>query len=205
MDAKTDQNKTDQDKTEPKVKILSSETLSKRFVHLQKLTVEHETLSGGRQTVVREIHDHGNAATILLYDPARRSVILVRQLRVPPVLNGDDGFLIETPAGLLDKDDPLTAIIREAMEETGFRIERADYLFDAYMSPGTLTERVSFFAAEIDTTRKAGKGGGLEEEGEDIEILEMPLSEAFSMIGTGKICDGKTIMLLQWAMMKYGG
>jgi nudix-type nucleoside diphosphatase (YffH/AdpP family) len=188
----------------PKVKILSSETLSKRFVHLQKLTVEHETLSGSRQTVVREIHDHGNAATILLYDPSRRSVVLVRQLRVPPVLNGDDGFLIETPAGLLDKDDPLTAIIREAMEETGYRIERADYLFDAYMSPGTLTERVSFFAAEIDVTRKAGKGGGLEEEGEDIEILEMPLADAYGMVGTGKICDGKTIMLLQWAMMKYG-
>jgi nudix-type nucleoside diphosphatase (YffH/AdpP family) len=192
-------------KTEPKVKILSSETLSKRFVHLQKLTVEHETLSGGRQTVVREIHDHGNAATILLYDPARRSVILVRQLRVPPVLNGDDGFMIETPAGLLDKDDPLTAIVREAMEETGYRIDRADYLFDAYMSPGTLTEKVSFFAAEIDVTRKAGKGGGLEEEGEDIEILEIPLADAYEMIGTGKICDGKTIMLLQWAMMRYGG
>jgi nudix-type nucleoside diphosphatase (YffH/AdpP family) len=191
-------------KTEPKVKILSSETLSKRFVHLQKLTVEHETLSGGRQTVVREIHDHGNAATILLYDPRRKSVILVRQLRVPPVLNGDDGFMIEMPAGLLDKDDPLTAIIREAMEETGYRIERADYLFDAYMSPGTLTERVSFFAAEIDVTQKAGRGGGVEEEGEDIEILEIPLAEAYAMIGTGKISDGKTIMLLQWAKMKYG-
>jgi nudix-type nucleoside diphosphatase (YffH/AdpP family) len=191
-------------KTEPKVKILATETLSKRFVHLQKLTVEHETLSGGRQTVIREIHDHGNAATILLYDPRRKSVVLVRQLRVPPVLNGDEGFMIETPAGLLDKDDPLTAIIREAMEETGYRIDRADYLFDAYMSPGTLTERVGFFAAEIDATQKAGKGGGLEEEGEDIEILELPLNEAFDMIAAGRIMDGKTIMLLQWAVMKYG-
>jgi len=191
-------------KTEPNVKILSSETLSKRFVHLQKVTVEHKTLDGGRQTVVREIHDHGNAATILLYDPRHRSVIFVRQLRVPPVMNGDDGFLIETPAGLLDKDDSLTAIIREAMEETGYRIDRADYLFDAYMSPGTLTEKVSFFAAEIDVTMKTGKGGGLEEEGEDIEILEIPLTEAYEMIGTGKICDAKTIMLLQWAKMKYG-
>jgi len=190
--------------TEPKVKIIAAETLSKRFVHLQKLTVEHATLSGGRQTVVREIHDHGNAATILLYDPVRKSVILVRQLRVPPVLNDDDGFMIETPAGLLDKDDPLTAIIREAMEETGYRIDRADYLFDAYMSPGTLTERVSFFAAEIDVAEKAGKGGGLEDEGEDIEILEVPLADAFGMIGTGRIMDGKTIMLLQWAVMKYG-
>ncbi|MDB5525608.1 MAG: hypothetical protein JWM58_3371 [Rhizobium sp.] len=191
-------------KTEPKVKIVAAETLSKQFVHLQKLTVEHQTLSGGRQTVVREIHDHGNAATILLYDPARKSTILVRQLRVPPVVNGDDGWMIETPAGLLDSDDPLTAILREAMEETGYRIDRADYLFDAYMSPGTLTERVSFFAAEIDATQKAGKGGGLEDEGEDIEILEIPLGDAYEMVGSGKIRDGKTIMLLQWAVMKYG-
>ena len=164
----------------------------------------HDTLNGGRQTVIREIHDHGNAATILLYDPARKSTILVRQLRVPPVLNGDNGFLIETPAGLLDGDDPVSAIIREAMEETGYRIDRATYLFDAYMSPGTLTERVSFFAAEIDISHRTGEGGGLEEEGEDIEILELPLAEAFGMIGDGRICDAKTIMLLQWAVMKYG-
>lgn len=187
-----------------KVRILKSETLHKRFVHLQKLTVEHDTLAGGSQVVEREIHDHGNAATILLYDPRRKSVILVRQLRVPPILNHDDGFLIETPAGLLEGDDPTSAIIREAMEETGYRIDRAEYLFDAYMSPGTLTERVSFFAAEIDIAEKAGKGGGLEEEGEDIEILEIPLKDAFAMIGSGRIVDGKTIMLLQWAVMKYG-
>ena len=186
------------------VKILKSETLYKRFVHLQRLTVQHDTLAGGSQTVEREIHDHGNAATILLYDPGRKSVILVRQLRVPPILNHDDGFLIEAPAGLLEGDDPTSAIIREAMEETGYRIDRAEYLFDAYMSPGTLTERVSFFAAEIDVTMKAGAGGGLEEEGEDIEILEIPLKDAFAMIGSGKISDGKTIMLLQWAVMKYG-
>ncbi|MBL0371281.1 NUDIX domain-containing protein [Rhizobium sp. KVB221] len=187
-----------------KVEIRKSETLHKRFVHLQRLTVEHETLAGGQLTIEREVHDHGNAATILLYDPSRKSVILVRQLRVAPILNGDNGFLIETPAGLLDGDDPLSAIIREAMEETGYRIDRAEYLFDAYMSPGALTERVSYFAAEIDATARTGKGGGLDEEGEDIEVLEFGLAEAFHMISTGKICDAKTIMLLQWAAMKYG-
>jgi nudix-type nucleoside diphosphatase (YffH/AdpP family) len=187
-----------------KAEIISAETLSKRFVHLQKLTVEHDRFDGDRQRVEREVHDHGNAATILLYDPQRRSVILVRQLRVPPLINGDDGWMIETPAGLLDRDDPLTAIVREAMEETGYRIDRAEYLFDAYMSPGAVTEKVSFFAAEIDVHERAGKGGGLEEEGEDIEILELPLSEAYQMIGSGEIRDAKTIMLLQWAVMKYG-
>jgi nudix-type nucleoside diphosphatase (YffH/AdpP family) len=191
-------------KVAPKVKILKSELLHKGFVQLQRVTVEHERLDGGHQTIDREIHDHGNAATILLYDPSRKSVILVRQLRVPPLMNGDNGFLIETPAGLLEGDDPTSAIIREAMEETGYRIDRAEYLYDAYMSPGAVTERVSFFAAEIDATHKTGKGGGLEEEGEDIEILEIPLAEAFAMIASGKISDGKTIMLLQWAVMKYG-
>jgi nudix-type nucleoside diphosphatase (YffH/AdpP family) len=191
-------------RTTANVEIVASETVWKRFVHLQKLTVAHDTLSGGRQTVEREIHDHGNAATILLYDPARKTTILVRQLRVPPILNGDDGFMIETPAGLLDGDDPLSAIIREAMEETGYRIDRATYLFDAYMSPGTLTERVSCFAAEIDAGHRAGSGGGLAEEGEDIEILEVPLAEAYAMIAAGRIRDAKTIMLLQWAVMTYG-
>lgn len=188
----------------PKVSILKAEPLHKGFVHLQRLTVCYRRLDGSLQTVEREIHDHGNAATILLYDPHRKSTIMVRQLRVPPILNGDDGFLIETPAGLLDGDDPTSAIIREAMEETGYRIDRAEYLFDAYMSPGAVTERVSFFAAEIDVTVQSGKGGGLEDEGEDIEILEIPLAKAYAMIGSGKIADGKTIMLLQWAVMKYG-
>ncbi|MDB5553767.1 MAG: hypothetical protein JWL86_3751 [Rhizobium sp.] len=190
-------------KIEPKIKVLARETLSKRFVNLEKVTVEHATLAGGRQTVEREIHDHGNAATILLYDPTKKTVVLVRQLRVPVFLNGGEGFMIEAPAGLNDGDHPADAIAREAMEETGYLVENADFLFDAYMSPGTLTERVSFFNAEIDVSKKIAEGGGLAGEGEDIEVLEIPLDKAFAMIATGEICDGKTIMLLQWAKMKY--
>ncbi|MBX9455590.1 MAG: NUDIX domain-containing protein [Rhizobium sp.] len=194
MDAKADRS----------IEVLGRETLSKRFITLEKVTIEHATRSGGRITVEREIHDHGNAATILLYDPARKSVALVRQLRVPVYLNGGEGWMIETPAGLLDGEHPAEAIAREAMEETGYRVENAEHLFDAYMSPGTVTERVSFFAAEIDLAKKAGKGGGLASEGEDIEVLDLTLDAAFSMIATGEICDGKTIMMLQWARMRYG-
>jgi nudix-type nucleoside diphosphatase (YffH/AdpP family) len=191
-------------KTDPRIRILKRETLSKRFVNLEKITVEHATRSGGRITIDREIHDHGNAAAILLYDPARKSVVLVRQLRVPVHLNGGEGWMIEIPAGLLDGDHPAEAIAREAMEETGYLVANAEFLFDAYMSPGTLTERVSFFAAEIDLAKKAGEGGGLESEGEDIEVLDLTLDAAFTMIATGEICDGKTIMMLQWAKMRYG-
>lgn len=190
-------------KADSPIRVLDRQTLSKRFVTLEKVTIEHVTRSGGRITVEREIHDHGNAATILLYDPRRKSVVLVRQVRVPAFLNGNEGWLIETPAGLLDGEHPAEAIAREAMEETGYLVENAEFLFDAYMSPGTVTERVSFFAAEIDATRKAGEGGGLADEGEDIEVVELPLTQAFAMIGTGEICDGKTIMLLQWARMRY--
>ena len=190
-------------KSDPRITVLDRQTLSKRFVNLERVTIEHATRSGGRIIVEREIHDHGNAAAILLYDPNRKSVVLVRQLRVPVYLNGGEGWMIEIPAGLLDGDHPAEAIAREAMEETGYLVENAEYLFDAYMSPGTLTERVSFFAAEIDLTRKAGEGGGLASEGEDIEVLELTLDAAFAMTGTGEICDGKTIMMLQWAKMRY--
>ena len=191
-------------KTDPPIRLLDRQMLSDGFVTLERVTIEHDTSSGGRITVEREIHEHGNAATILLYDPGRKVVVLVRQVRVPVFLNGGDGWLIETPAGLLDGEHPAQAIAREAMEETGYRVENAEYLFDAYMSPGAVTERVSFFAAEIDLGQKAGEGGGLAEEGEDIEILELPLTQAFAMIATGEICDAKTIMLLQWARMRYG-
>jgi len=191
-------------KFDPRITVLDRQTLSKRFVKLEKVTVEHATRSGGRITVDREVHDHGNAAAILLYDPERRSVVLVRQLRVPVYLNGGEGWMIEIPAGLLDGDHPAEAIAREAMEETGYLVENAEFLFDAYMSPGTLTERVSFFAAEIDLSKKAGEGGGLASEGEDIEILELTLDSAFAMVASGEICDGKTIMMLQWAKMRYG-
>ncbi len=191
-------------KPEAPIRVLDRQTLSKRFVTLEKVTIEHATRSGGRITVEREIHDHGNAAAILLFDPERRAVVFVRQVRVPVFLNGGEGWMIEVPAGLLDGDHPAEAIAREAMEETGYRVENAEHLFDAYMSPGTLTERVSFFAAEIDLDRRAGEGGGLAEEGEDIEVIALSLEEALAMITTGEICDGKTIMLLQWARQRYG-
>ena len=190
-------------KSDPRITVLDRQTLSKRFVNLEKVTIEHATRSGGRIIVEREIHDHGNAAAILLFDPARKSVVLVRQLRVPVYLNGGEGWMIEIPAGLLDGDHPAEAIAREAMEETGYLVADAEYLFDAYMSPGTLTERVAFFAAEIDLSKKAGEGGGLASEGEDIEVLELALDAALGMIATGEICDGKTIMMLQWAKMRY--
>ena len=125
--------------------------------------------------------------------------MLVRQFRVPAYVNGHDGWLLEVPAGLLDGDNPEEAIRREAAEETGYRVENVTHLFKSFMSPGSVTETLDFFVAEIDVTQRADEGGGLEEEHEDIEVLDVSLDEALAMIASGEIMDAKTVMLLQWA------
>ena len=183
------------------VEILKDETLSKNWYHLRNVTFNYTGSNGTTKTLKREVYDRGNGATILLYDPRRDSVVLVRQLRIPAYLNGHSGWLLETPAGLLDGDQPAEAIKREVMEETGYLVTDVKPLFHAFMSPGAVTETVHFFAAVIDVTVRAEDGGGAAHEDEDIEVLEIPLVEAMTMIGTGEICDGKTIMLLQWAML----
>jgi nudix-type nucleoside diphosphatase (YffH/AdpP family) len=184
-----------------RVRIIDRQNLWNGFISLERITLEQQMSDGSTARLVREVHDHGRAATILLFDPERQVVVLVRQIRIPVFLQGEPGYLIETPAGLLDGEAPEVAICREAMEETGYEIESAVHLFDAYMSPGSVTERTSFFLGRIDTSRKTAAGGGLMHEGEDIEVLEIPFEEACAMIGTGEICDAKTIMLLQWAML----
>ncbi|HEV7306185.1 NUDIX domain-containing protein [Ensifer sp.] len=186
---------------DPRVRITDRRTLWKGFVHLEEVTFEQEMSDGRTATLKREIHDHGSAATILLVDAKRQSVVLVRQLRLPVLLQGDQAYMIEAAAGLLDGDTPEEAICREALEETGYHVQDVQHLFDAYMSPGAMTERTSFFVGHIDALEKRGDGGGLAHEGEDIEVLEIPFDDAFAMIASGEIGDAKTIMLLQWAKL----
>ncbi|WLR93840.1 NUDIX domain-containing protein [Shinella zoogloeoides] len=189
------------DKQSP-ARIVEQNTVWKRFIHLRTVVVEQTRADGRVEFLDREVHDHGAGAAILLVDPARQSVILVRQFRPGAFFGGHaDGFLLEVPAGLLDDDSPETAIAREAMEETGYAVRDLRHLFDTFSSPGTLTERISCFAAHIDTTKRDGKGGGVDGEGEDIEIVEMPIDEACGLIATGGIVDAKTIMMLQWLML----
>lgn len=189
------------DKQSP-ARIVEQNTVWKRFIHLRTVVVEQTRADGRVEFLDREVHDHGAGAAILLVDPARQSVILVRQFRPGAFFGGhEDGFLLEVPAGLLDDDSPETAIAREAMEETGYAVRDLRHLFDTFSSPGTLTERISCFAAHIDTTKRDGKGGGVDGEGEDIEIVEMPIDEAYGLVATGGIVDAKTIMMLQWLML----
>jgi GDP-mannose pyrophosphatase NudK len=185
-----------------KVNVLSSEVLSDNWYTLRKITYEYVKNNGSRQVHSREAYDRGNGATILLYNTTLKTVILTRQFRLPTFVNGNaDGMLIEACAGLLDKDNPEDCIRRETEEETGYKISSVKKIFEAYMSPGSVTEILYFFVAEYEQSMKISDGGGIEHEQEDIEVIELELDKALQMINTGEIKDGKTIMLLQYARL----
>jgi nudix-type nucleoside diphosphatase (YffH/AdpP family) len=181
-----------------RIKLVGVKTLSKVWGTLTQATLDYRRADGTWQTQTREVYDHGNAAAIILFDPARRTVLLLRQYRYPVSLNGDPAWLIECCAGLLDGDDKLDGVMREALEETGHQPRDVQFLFDAYMSPGSLTERLSCFVGHYDAETKIHDGGGLVAEGEEIELLEMSLDDALALIASGGIIDAKTIMLLHW-------
>jgi nudix-type nucleoside diphosphatase (YffH/AdpP family) len=171
---------------------------------LDKYEVTHDRLDGGRQTVSREVYDHGSAAAVLLHAPETDTVILTRQFRLPVHVNGDPAWLIEAPAGLLDGEAPAVAARREAIEETGYAPEALEFLFDCYMSPGSLTEKCACFLARYRPSVREGAGGGLSAEGEDIEVFEVGFGAAMAMIGTGEIADAKTILMLQALALRLG-
>ena len=184
------------------VQIVQTEILCNNWYTLKKVTYEFNRPDGSKHTHSREVYDRGNGATILLYNKEAKTVILTRQFRLPSFLNGnEDGMLIEACAGLLEKDHPEACIKKETEEETGYQVKDVRRIFEAYMSPGSVTEILYFFVAEYSKSIKVTDGGGLEEEQENIEVLEMTLDKAFEMITTGGIKDGKTIMLLQYAKL----
>jgi len=185
------------------IRIQKVETLSDDWYTLKKTTFDYRRKDGSWQTQSRETYDRGNGATILLYNRERKTVILTRQFRFPAYVNNHHGMLIETCAGLLDESAPEEAIRRETEEETGYRIHNVTRIFDAFMSPGSVTERVYFFVAEYDEDSHIDNGGGLHSDGEDIEVLELNFHQALHMIETGEIMDGKTIMLLQYALIHH--
>lgn len=186
----------------PRVDVVDVDLLASGWHVLRATTFRYRGDDGEWATLTRETYDRGNGATILLYDPARRTVLLTRQFRYPVYVNDHpDGMLIETAAGLLDDDDPVTAIRREAEEETRVRVDEVQHVFDVYMSPGSVTERLHFFAAAYDGADREGDRGGLTEEDEEIEILEYDIDVALAKIRDGSIQDAKTIMLLQWAVL----
>lgn len=185
----------------PPIRIKDSRILSDDYYLLKKTTFEIQRRDGSWATMSRETYDRGNGACILLYDRTRGTVLLTRQFRFPAYVNGHPEPLIEVCAGLLDEHDPETAIVKEAAEECGVVVTKPTRVFEAFMSPGSVTEKLTFFVAEYSAATRIGAGGGLAHEGEDIEVLEMTLTQALEMVADGRICDAKTIMLLQYAQM----
>lgn len=184
----------------PKISIQKTELLSDNWYILNKVTFDYQKADNSIITQQREVYDRGNGAAILLYNKENKTIILTRQFRLPTYLNGNkSGMMVEVCAGLLDQDEPEQCIIRETEEETGYRISKVQKIMETYMSPGAITEILYLFIGEYDASMKVSDGGGLEEEQENIEVIEMSFDQAYNMIATGELKDAKTIMLLQYA------
>jgi len=184
-----------------RVKIHKTEILSNNWYTLKRISYDFQRKDGQWVSQNREAYDRGNGSTILLYNKETKTVILTKQFRLPTYINGNEsGMLIETCAGLLDKDNAEDCIRRETEEETGYKVSSVKKIFEAYMSPGSVTEVLYFFVAEYSKSMKVNEGGGVDEH-EDIEVMELDFEKAYSQIQTGEIKDGKTIMLLQYAKL----
>lgn len=184
------------------IRYVVKKLLSNNWYQLYKYSFEYLTPDGKWEKQQREVYDRGNGSAILLYNQEKQSVILTRQFRLPSYVNGnDDGMMIEACAGLLDENNPEDCIKKEAEEETGYKIDDVTKIFETYMSPGAVTEIIYFFVAKYSDEMKVSEGGGLEQEHEYIEVLELSFNEALSMVGSGEIKDAKTIMLLQYAKL----
>ncbi|QLC65628.1 NUDIX domain-containing protein [Flavobacterium sp. LPB0248] len=187
----------------PEIEITDTKLLSDNWYILNKVTFNYKKENEKIESHIREVYDRGNGAGILLYNTAKKTVVLTRQFRLPTYLNGNKtGMMIEVCAGLLDKDNAEQAIIRETEEETGYRLTKVQKVIETYMSPGSVTEILYLFVGEYDENMKVSSGGGLDAEQENIEVLEYTFDEAYAMIESGEITDAKTIMLLQHAKIK---
>jgi len=183
----------------PKVKNIQKVLLSDSWYTLNKIVFDYQMPTGEWVNQEREAYDRGNGAAIMLYNKEKQKVVLVSQFRMPTYISGNEsGMMIEACAGLLDGDDPETCVIKEAEEESGFRISKVEKVFEAYMSPGAVTELLHCYIAAYDDSNKVSSGGGLAEEQEDITVLEVDFEKALTMIASGEIKDAKTIMLLQY-------
>jgi nudix-type nucleoside diphosphatase (YffH/AdpP family) len=185
-----------------RIKIRNVAKLSDNHFQLDRYDIEYQRNDGTWQSQMREVYDCGDAATVLLYNLHKQTIVLIKQLRVPCFLNGHEAALLETPAGLLDGMSPEKRILEEIEEETGFRISKVEKIYDAFASPGALKSKTIFFIGEYADSDKIPDGGGLVDEGEEIEVIEMPFKAAVEMLENNEIQDMKTILLVQYAMLK---
>ncbi|TYA71806.1 NUDIX domain-containing protein [Seonamhaeicola marinus] len=185
-----------------KIKNIQKALLSDNYYILNKVSFDYLMKDGRWVNTMREVYDRGDGAGILLYNKEKKTVILTKQFRMPTFMNdNEDGFLVEVAAGMLDKDNPEECIIRETEEETGYRLKKVKKVYESYSSPGVLTEKMHFFVGEYTDNMKVHEGGGLDNEQEDIEVLEMPFNEVVDKLHNGEIVDTRTIVLIQYAII----
>jgi nudix-type nucleoside diphosphatase (YffH/AdpP family) len=188
------------------VEVEGVETLSENWHPLRKYSVRYRHKDGSRQVLEREVYFNGPGAAVLPLDPARSTVLLVRQFRVPAFVNGDPPRLVEACAGNIEAgDDPGETVGKEAEQETGYRLRGLSKAMELYMSPGASAEKLHLYIAHYNPAERIGPGGGVREEGEEIEVLELPLAEAWAMVGRGEIVDAKTVLLLQHLLLARAG
>jgi len=187
--------------SQDRIKRIGTRVLSSEWARLEAVEFDYLRRDGQWQRQKREIYHRGHGAALLLYNLEQATVILTRQFRYPAFEVDGDGFLLEVPAGVIEGDDPLATVLQEAEEETGFHIGDATFLFKAYVSPGSVTEQLHYYAAPYRAEQRIGAGGGLESEGEDIEVMEVRFDEVRQWIADGNITDGKTLLLMQYAAL----
>jgi nudix-type nucleoside diphosphatase (YffH/AdpP family) len=178
-----------------RMKILQRQELSRRWARNTMYEIDYRFRDGHREILHREVHDHGSGAAVLPYDPARHTVLLVRQFRLPVHLSGRDGDTLEVCAGLLDGNDPETCASREAEEELGYRLSNLRQVAQTFMTPGAVTEELTLFLAEYGLSSRISDGGGHAAEHEDIEVIEMTFTDLLAMVRDQRIIDAKTVML----------
>lgn len=185
-----------------RIKNIINKLLSDNYYILKKVTFDYKMSNGKWVTQSREVYNRGDGAGILLYNKEKQTVVLIKQFRMPTYMNDNaGGMLLEICAGMLDKDNPEACIIRETEEEVGYRLPKVTKVYEAYSSPGVMTEKMHFFIGEYTDAMKVSSGGGLDSENEDIEVLEMPFKKAIEMLNNGEIVDTRTIVLLQYAQI----
>jgi len=189
------------DSASSRVKLVDSQVLSNAWARLVQYTFDYQRQDGQWQRQQREVYNRGDGAAILLYNLEQCTVILIKQFRMPVYLNDKQGFLIEVPAGVLEQDNPDQTVIDETEQETGYRVSSLNRLYSTYVSPGSITERIHFYTASYTPEQRVSAGGGLDAEGEDIEVIEVGFDEAMQWISSGQIQDSKTVLLLQHAAL----
>lgn len=164
-----------------------------------RVTYQLRRPDGGYDPHIRNLFQRPDACVLLPYDPTRKKLLLTRQFRLGAYMNDGTIGLLEACAGTIDGDEaPELCVVREAMEELGLKIERPRKLFEAFVSPAASTEKLHFFIAPYQPSERVASGGGLEEEGERIEVIEADFSEILRAAQAGEIRDGKTLTLLYW-------